>query len=146
MTQTILAAIGCEFLVQFLPTKFQSFRINSLTPFLMDIVTNAIVAVMSPFVFISVITGILAIDNVDTLSNVGLKIIRRFFLLSLITSLIGVAVSQIFYPVLNWNGGASSFSSEQGGNMILNIIPKNIISPFIDGNRSPQFLSASSKL
>ena len=105
MTTTILAAIVCAFLVQLLPTTLQNLIINSVMPLLMNMVTNAIVAVTGPFVFISIVSGILAIDSVDTLSNIGIKVIRRFFRISLITSIIAAAISQIFYTVVTTGGG-----------------------------------------
>lgn len=133
MTTTILAAIFCSIAVKFLPATWQIFIVETLTPFLLNMIKNAIVAAMGPFTFISIVAGILAIDNVDTLSNVGLKIIRRFFLITFVTSIIAAAVAQIFYPVVTLES-SGEVSSGKIENLLLNIVPKNIFSPFIEGN------------
>ena len=135
-----LAAIVCSFLVEFLPVGVQVFIINACVPTLLKLIMNLIIAVMGPFTFIAIVSGILAIGNVDTLSNVGFRVIRRFFLISLATAVIAVIISQFFYPVFVFESDflVSSASNNSNSNssvdLIANLVPKNFFVPFIEGN------------
>lgn len=135
LTVIFFMAVACSFLVKLLPVEIQSFIVDACTPSLLNLIMNLIVAVMGPFVFIAVLSGILAIGNIDTLSNIGFKVIRRFFLLTAITSIIAAIVAQVFYPVLVFDFDVSFDSnSNQTVNLFSNIVPKNLFTPFTDGN------------
>ena len=131
-TIAILAAIVCSFLNQFLPVEVQRFLIAELSPLLIKTFMGVIVAVTGPFIFVSIISGVLAIDNIDTLSNVGLKIIRRFIFITLLMSSITAVVCQFFYPVLVFESG-NSFALHQLIDLFVNIVPTNLFTPFTEG-------------
>ena len=131
-TIAILAAIVFSFLNQYLPLDAQKFLLEECTPLLIKTFMGVIVAVTGPFIFISIVSGILAIDNIDTLSKVGLTIIRRFISITLVMSIITAFVCQLFYPVLVFESG-NSFALNQLIDLFVNIVPTNLFTPFTEG-------------
>ena len=131
-TITILAAIVCSFLIQFLPTETQNFLIQDLTPKLLKVTMDVIVAITGPFVFISIVAGVLAMDNITTFNKIGMAILRRIGMISLVIAIITAAVSEIFYSVITFKSSSGS-SFDKIFDMFLSIIPTNLFTPFTEG-------------
>lgn len=129
----LILAIVSAFVMSFLPDTLQYDIIHNLSEPLFSSLTNIIMAVTYALVFISVISGICVMDDVTTFSALGLKIIKRFMILTVLLAIFSMAVSQIFFPVISIDIGNTSASGEII-TMLLTIIPKNFISPFIEGN------------
>lgn len=132
VTFSILAAIICAFGINFLPGDIQVAITENLTPTLIKISMDVIVAVTGPFVFVSIIAGILALGNVKTLSNVGLRVIKRFFIISAAVGIITAIVSNFFYDVITFEGKATVKFSEIFS-MLISVIPTNLFEPFVKG-------------
>lgn len=132
MTLSILAAVICALLVQFLPPAAQSFLIEDCTPLLTKTFMGVIVAVTGPFIFISIVSGILAMDGVDTLNIIGLKIVRRFIRISLLIAIITAIVCEIFYSVIVFDS-KTTFEVSQIVELFLGIVPTNLFTPFTEG-------------
>lgn len=101
---------------------------------LFETMIGFITAISGPIIFLSVLSGILAIGDISTLKSAGLRIIRdTVVILSLTVAAVLAASAAVF--------GMSLAGSESGVNdgsaivqMILDIIPDNFFSPFITGN------------
>ena len=94
---------------------------------------NILGCLAGPMMFLSVVWGVYGIGDVATLKQIGKRLILRYLATVFLCVLLGGMISlPIFRPEFaateSGSGVAVIFS------MILDIIPKNIFSPFVDGN------------
>ena len=78
ITVAILIAIAASFVVKTFPPAAQEFLVEDLSIPLLHTLMGLIIAVTIPTVFISVVAGVCMMENVATLSNIGVRIIGRF--------------------------------------------------------------------
>lgn len=89
--------------------------------------------IAGPMIFLSVAWGVYGIGDVYTLGRIGKKLMLSFVSIVFLFSTAGT----LFYPFLGNGISAYSLISSQFGmlfEMILNIFPANIFSPFVEGN------------
>ena len=137
MTFSIFLAIIFALILKNFSVPTQNFIAEILVAPILDKLFGLIIAVNIPLVFISIIASICAMDNVSALNHLSVKIFKRFLLILFFVAISTVFVSEIFFPVINF-----SFSGQISSNnydelqkifdLILNIIPQNIVSPFLD--------------
>ena len=131
---SILAALILGSAGLLLPAGFR----DAVTGVLLDRLYNAFLDTLGlaagPMIFLSVAWGIYGIGDTATLSTIGKKMILRFFRIDFGVLLIaGCALLPFF--ALHFGGGSSIGSSFSDIlTMLFGIIPKNIFSPFIEGN------------
>ena len=65
-----------------------------------NVLLKALAGVMGPVIFISLLTSIIALDSVNDLTNLGLKVLKRFIRIILFFILISIGVSLLFFS--NW--------------------------------------------
>ena len=133
ITIAIFLAMICSFLIGFFPQEVQNILITDITAPLLSTLMSLIVTVTIFMVFFSIVASICAIDDSTTLENIGATVIGRFFLLYLIMIAITMAVSEIFCPVVSISGGGSLEISKIV-ELLLSIVPTNIISAFSEAN------------
>ena len=102
-----------------------------ITPTL-NMIMGVITAISGPMIFFSLLWGICTIGDINTLSKIGKRMIGRFMFILLLVS----AFSALFcYPLFGGsNAGSTSFNFAEFYANLLNVIPDNMISPFITGN------------
>ncbi|MDO4983658.1 MAG: cation:dicarboxylase symporter family transporter [Eubacteriales bacterium] len=94
---------------------------------------NILGCLAGPMMFLSVVWGVYGIGDVATLKQIGKRLMLRYLGIVCLCVLLGGAISlSIFRP--GFAGTESSGSVATVFSMILDIIPKNIFSPFVDGN------------
>jgi len=90
--------------------------------------------ISGPLIFFTVIWGIYGIGDTVTLGTVGKKLIIRFIALMFVIVLLAILSA---VPILGINvvgGGTVSSAFDDILEMILDIIPANVIAPLISGN------------
>ena len=87
---------------------------------------------MGPFIFFSLATSIISMSSISELTNLGWKILKRFIGIILFIIVISLGVSAFFFK--NFGTAIISFSPDQLIEMVLNIIPTNLFTPFVDNN------------
>lgn len=90
-------------------------------------------AIAGPMIFLSVAWGIYGIGDVYTLGRIGKKLMLSFVGVVFAFSVIGA----FFCPLFGSSLSSGSTTFNQFGTlfeMLLNVFPDNIFSPFIDGN------------
>ena len=132
MTITILAAVAFSFILQYLPSGAQVFFTQFCIPSLLKSFMGVIIAITGPFIFISIVSGILSIDNIDTVNSVGTKIISRFIGISLVTAIVTTIISEMFYSVITFESDAD-FTLNEVVELFVSVIPTNLFKPFIEG-------------
>lgn len=89
--------------------------------------------IAGPMIFLSVAWGIYGIGDTATFGRIGRKMMLRYTL----TTFIAAAACTVFFPILGPGLSSASGGSGQFGtitDLILSIIPSNIIEPFLSGN------------
>lgn len=82
-------------------------------------------------------TSILTFSSVKELTSMGVKIIKRFILITLAIMAVSIFVSFLFFG--GFGEGSLSLDPDQLIKMLLDIIPTNFIKPFLDNN-TPQLV------
>ena len=134
MTISIILAIISALILQNFSAQTQNFIAENLVSPILDKLFGVLIAVNIPLIFISIVASICAMENVSALNHLSVKIFKRFFLILLFVAISTVFVSAIFFPVLDFNfSGQNDYGEMQKiFDLILNIIPQNIVSPFIE--------------
>jgi len=137
-TISILLAIIFALIAGNFSPETQNLIVNIITPIL-NTLFGAIIAVNIPFVFISIVASICAMENMVTLNTIGTTVLLRFANILLFIVVVTILVSLIFFPVVNFRfeGKILSANMEETAkifNLILSIMPQNIIEPFLKGN------------
>lgn len=116
-----------------LPAPTQHFLTEQLTMPTLNVLLGMLTGVAMPMIFLSICTGILGIGNVATLGRIGKKFLLRFLGLTFVTAALTIAAVGWKFPVygrgINESGGFQRII-----NLILQMIPTNIVSPFLEGN------------
>ncbi len=124
----VIAGIVMNFLPEGISSGINQYALTPVT----DAIMGLISAVSGPLIFLSVLGSILSMGNMETLGKIGAKTIKAILIYM---SVIGVGMTLLgclFYRVEWGGGGESSFS--QVLDLIFDIVPTNLIEPFITGN------------
>ncbi|MBQ7631130.1 MAG: cation:dicarboxylase symporter family transporter [Selenomonadaceae bacterium] len=137
-TIAVFLAIFFALIVQNFSEPTQKIIVENVMTPILDTLFGVIIAINIPFIFISIVASICAIENVTILNEISTKILLRFLAILSFVSFSSILISEIFFPVINLNFGEqvlSGNSNEWGKifDLILSIIPRNIIAPFYEG-------------
>lgn len=129
----LILAIISSCAINFLPDSLQYFIIHDLSKPLFHSLMGIIMAATYALIFTSVASGICVMDDVTTFSTLGLKIVKRFVILTVLLAIVSMVLCQMFFPVIEFNIGDNSAGGEIIA-LLLTIIPTNFIKPFLEGN------------
>lgn len=132
-TIAILIAFVAIFIVGQLPQNVQSFIVDRLTTPLLSAMMKLIVAVTIPTIFISVVSSMFIMEDIATLNDIGLCVIRRFIFIMLIVIAVSTCVCSFFFPLISIEDKGRVLS-DQIIDLLLSVIPTNLFTPFIEGN------------
>ena len=133
---TILGIV-VGFICLALPKEANEFIVEDIMNEVNKVILNLLTGIMGPVIFISLMSSIVALDSVNDLTNMGFRIFRRFLMVVLFVVFVSIGVSILFFSTLG--DGGLDFSPEQIIDMIIGIIPVNIVSPFLE-NDTPQIV------
>ena len=133
ITIAAVLAVICAGINMLLPGEIQNVVLHDFAEPLLKTLMGLIVAVTGPFVFISIVDSICLMEDVATFSNVGLRVIRRFFTVMFLMSLLAAGVCQFFFPVLSFSG-ENRLAVGELFQLFLGILPRNMLAPFVEGN------------
>ncbi len=108
MLYAIAAGLLLGFLCRGLPADLNSFVVDELASPLMEIILHIIAGITGPVIFISMTTSIIALESINSLTNLGFKIMRRILGITLFVTAVSIAVAEIFFP--NIGQGSVSFA------------------------------------
>ena len=132
MLQAIVFGIVAGLLIKMLPADVVTVMVERYISPIYSTLMAALKGITEPVIFITLIVGICALDDLNTLNNVGRKIILSFLLISTVMFVMACAVC-IF--VFKGNGqSVTSFDPSSLLELLLTAIPTNIIAPFSEGN------------
>ena len=129
----IVVGLVCYF------AKWQDFTADYLKPF-GDIFVNLLKFIVVPVVLLSMIDGIISMDDMKKVGSVGVKTVLYFLVTTAIACVIGLVMANIFlgaglFPVLD-GSGQDYTASEFGGFMstLVSIFPSNMWTAFSTAN------------
>lgn len=128
-----MLAIILGLLTTSLSWNTQRFLTEQLVMPTLKILLGLLTGVAMPMIFLSICTGILGIGNVAALGRIGKKFLLRFLGLTFIVSTLSVAGVGWMFP-LSGDGETEAVGFQAIYNLVLKMIPTNLVSPFLDGN------------
>lgn len=132
----IIAAVICGFILRSLPDHIRLTATESIISPLTNKYIIFLNAVASPMIFLSILWSISGIGDTDTFSILGKKLMIKFMVFLVIVTTLAWLLSLPFFS-LN-RGVSEEVAGSRNFNvlyqMILDIIPNNLFTPFTDGN------------
>lgn len=132
MFQAVVLGVTAGLIARQLPASVNAFLLNDLASPLMSIILDITAGVMAPVVFLSLIIAISSLDSISMLNNWGSRIFRRFLHCTVRITLAAILISLVFFPVFGQS--STVFEARVFIDMILDIIPVDLISPFVENN------------
>lgn len=128
----IILGIVMGLICMHLPDEMNSFIIDDIASPVQSTLLGAISGIMGPYIFISMATSINSMNSISDLTNLGWKIVKRFVVIILFVIAVSLLVSGLFFN--SFGTAQMSYSPDELIDMVLNIIPTNLVQPFIDNN------------
>ena len=133
LTIAVLLAIVLGLLAHYLPENIFNFLINVIVDPLSARLPKLVSALTIPLIFVSILAGICALEEVSSLSAIGARILKRFAITIIFIQAITLPLCFIFF-----NGakpsGEEVFEINTLIDIVLQIIPTNFFTPFTEGN------------
>lgn len=122
--------------VAFLPEATQTMLYESLFKPLFNLFTGLLSGLAGPLVFTSVAWGVCGIGNTAALGRSGGTLLARFVLSIVLSAVISMAVCIPLFPsAAGLSDGGSNLLADIV-ELVLGLIPTNMVRPFVDGNTS----------
>ena len=132
ITVAVILAVIAALAARQLPEEAASFLTNDLAVPLLSRLMGLIILITGPLILASVTSGICALDDVATMSSMGLKAIGRFFAVTFVMITFSLLVSFLFFPGLSASSIGMLNVKEIIG-MLLELIPQDLFSPLAEG-------------
>ena len=116
-----------------LSPKIQTAALSVTQP-LFDMILGALRAVSSPLVFLAVCCGIVSIGDLTVVGKIGKKLILRMVAGTFILGAVMALAGCLLFPVAAKTGSEISGNFSEIYRMVLEIVPSDIVSPFLNGN------------
>lgn len=129
---SIGAALLCGAVCSFFPDTVKTFLAGSLIGPVFSTFMGLLTAISGPMIFLSVAWGIYSIGDTVTLGKIGKKMIGRIIIMSFLLTVLGGIIVLPFFP-LSLNG-ESAFDFASLFQIVLDIVPDNLFTPFVEGN------------
>ena len=123
----------------FLPSYLiESILVNQVFHTISSLFLILLKMIVLPLIFVSIISGIISINDVNTLGRLGIKTLTLYVFTTMLAITLALFVSSfIDYNIetISQNNIIQNISStEQNSNFILNIFPHNFFAALVDGN------------
>lgn len=129
----ILAAVGCGTVCLLLPQPVQAAASGVVSP-LFSTLMGILQTLAGPMIFLGVCWGIVNMGDVQVLGRIGKTVLGRFVGGIFLTT--GVTAAVLVWCFLPENGVSAAGGGAAGHiyEMLLGIIPANLLTPFTEGN------------
>ncbi|MCF0137971.1 MAG: cation:dicarboxylase symporter family transporter [Oscillospiraceae bacterium] len=130
---SLLLAAALGLICQALPERVSEVALAVTQP-MFDALVGLLKTVASPLVLFSVCLGITGMGDIHTFSTVGSAMVKRFLLLTFVISVLSSLAALPFFAVSFGGSGVETALFGELYDMLLDILPSDIISPFLTGN------------
>jgi len=123
----------------FIPNQLiESILINQVFHTISSIFLILLKMIVLPLIFVSIISGIISINDVNTLGRLGIKTLTLY----IFTTMIAITLALFISSFVNYNievidavnNTKQVLAAEQSSNFILSIFPQNFFAALVDGN------------
>ena len=132
MGAAIGLAIVCGLILGILPDEIRTNVSGYLLTPVADSFMGLIAAVSVPLIFLSILNSICSMGNMETLGRIGSKTAKTLLWYMTVIGMLMTSVGALFFRIELGGGEASGFS--QILDMVYDIVPSNLFSPFVTGN------------
>ena len=129
----ITAAVCLGLLQRLLPAGVQA-GVRAVTDPLFTLILNLLRTISSPMVFLAICSGIFNIGDMTVMGRIGKKVIGRIAALTFLISTATTGGLVWLFPVELSSGGTAMSGFSTIYQIILDIVPSDIVSPFLNGN------------
>lgn len=129
----IVAAVCLGLLQRLLPKETQT-AVQNVTSPLFTVILNLLCTISSPMIFLAICWGIFNIGDITVMGRIGKKVLARIVILTFLVGAVTAVCLSWFFPVELSAGGASMSGFSEIYQIILDIVPTDIVSPFLNGN------------
>lgn len=133
LAAAIVLAVVLGLLERLLPSSIREVTTEVMDP-LFNMILGLLSLISSPMIFLSVSWGIFNIGDISTMGRVGKKVIKGIVVTTIVLSVVTASTMMWFFPHSFSNGGVSLSGLVDIYNIILDIVPGDIVSPFLNGN------------
>ena len=125
-------------LASLLPSSVTSVLVDDIASPVLDVALNLMTGIMGPIIFLSLVTAVSTAESIGELNRLGWKLFRQFLAIAVFITLVSMAVA---FGVFSISKGQAKldFTPDVLVNMLLSVIPTNLITPFTENN-FPQLL------
>lgn len=128
----ILAAVVLGGICSLLPQSVSAFITGEVITPVFHTFMGLLSAISGPIIFLSVVLGILGMGDMTTFGKIGKKMIGRFLVISVFVGIAGTAICALFFKLSM--SGETAFAFSDLYEMILDIVPGNLLTPFTEEN------------
>lgn len=131
----IAAAVAVGMAKAILPEAVTAVLLENLITPVYDTFFGLLKMIAGPMVFTAVVWGVCGIGDVFVLGRIGKRMLLQFFGVMLLVSAFSAAIG-LFLVDAKWavGGGADASQLWSVFHMLLDMIPSNVVSPFLDGS------------
>ncbi|MEE3467669.1 MAG: cation:dicarboxylase symporter family transporter [Eubacterium sp.] len=123
------------YLGRFIPKGVITTLDDSIVTPMMDCYLGLLSTFAGIMIGLTITSGVLGVGDSSVLSKLGKVVMIRFAVKLVITSILAMAVTfPLFDLVMGNSGSGGSFQIENISQMIFDIVPENLIDPFLKGN------------
>lgn len=129
---SLIFGVGLGFGAQLLPESMIAVISDDVLGPLSDTIMSFLSAMAIFLIFFSVIIGLCGMGDMSTFKRIGKKMIGKFMLTLALFSLVAYAVLLPFFSIVR--DGTAALNGKAFYEMLLDIVPGNVIEPFTTGN------------
>lgn len=136
MMQLVIAlglAVCLAGLMRILPVTVKNMAVAVTEP-LFNTFLGVLRAISSPLIFFAVCWGIISIGDIEVVGRIGKRLIGRMIARTFIVGSLLALLLAPFFEIGKGNDQAFGSGFAEIYDMVLNIIPSDIVSPFLEGN------------
>ena len=119
-------------------TFIESFLIGDIFSTISSLFLILLKMIVLPLIFVSIVSGIISINDVSTLGRIGIKTISLY----IFTTIIAISLALITSSLVNYNLGdlvmpaapVTNITTSSNTNIILSFFPENFFSALANGN------------
>jgi Na+/H+-dicarboxylate symporter len=119
-------------------TFIESFLIGNIFSTISSLFLILLKMIVLPLIFVSIVSGIISINDVSTLGRIGIKTISLY----IFTTIIAISLALIASSLVNYNLGdlvmpaapVTNIATSSNTNIILSFFPENFFSALANGN------------
>lgn len=130
----VVGAIGAGLAVRTLPEGVRETVIGSFATPLFDAFIGLLSAIVGPMVFFSVVVAVVGAGDLKSLKGMGKATLLRVLSCNFIGVCVACVMGILFFGVPIGDAGASGEGLDSIVSVMFDIVPHNVVDPFLSGN------------